>query len=53
MHVRKTWPEEKLGVFGVRPAVVIGLASDVWFGNLDSEQISFVEQFLSKSRQDS
>jgi len=53
MCAREILPEERFSVLGFVPAVVVGLASDVWFRNLDSEQISSVEQFLSKSRQDS
>jgi hypothetical protein len=46
-------PEEKFSVLGFVPIDVIGLAKDVWFRMLNSEQIDSVDQFLSESKRDS
>ena len=40
--------EEKFYVLGFVPVGVVNLKEDVWFGKLDSEQISNVEEYLDK-----
>jgi hypothetical protein len=49
----ETLPEEKFSVLGFVPIDVIGLAKDVWFRMVNSEQIDSVEQFLSELKRDS
>jgi hypothetical protein len=40
--------EEKFYVLGFVSVDVVNLKEDVWFGKLDSEQISNVEEYLDK-----
>ena len=40
--------EEKFCVLGFVSVDVVNLKEDVWFGKLDSEQISNVEEYLDK-----
>lgn len=39
--------ESKFYVIGFVPADVVCLKKDVWFANLDSEQVRSVDQFLA------
>jgi hypothetical protein len=44
-------PEEKFSVLGFVSIDVLGLAKDIWFSVLSSEQVSLIDEFLSESRQ--